>query len=151
MVKHTVDKVDNPLKKFDSVLVNLNTLSSINKNDKLYIKNSALVIQPYSSTRAFTRWWNSYNRRDSIKFIEELYKDLSLLITFFTSTSIIDQNMKKIQYRRLKRRNKDKKNKLIQAAKDTKQGLLHLMVTYKNDQNFTDFVNKHLSIIREMY
>ena len=71
---------DDILKKYNSILINLNIVASINKNDKLYIHNSELVRHPYSSTRVFTRWWNNYNRKDCIKFINELYEDISSLI-----------------------------------------------------------------------
>ena len=142
---------DDILKKYNSILINLNIVASINKNDKLYIHNSELVRHPYSSTRVFTRWWNNYNRKDCIKFINELYEDISSLIIALLSISIkTDATIKKRHHRKIKKKARARKVKLIASCKNTKRGLLHLMITYKDDPDFSDFINKILGIIDKM-
>ena len=137
--------------KHDSVLENLSTISAISKNDKLFINESKLVIQPYSSTRSFVRWWNKYNRNDCMDFIGELYNSLSSLnIQLTTLSANLNSNVKKRKRNKIRRANYSRKLELSKKCKDTKAGLLHLMITYKNDQKFVDFINKILNIIDKM-
>ena len=150
---------DDMREKYDFVLVNLQTIASIEPNDKLYIKEDNLCHHPYSSTRSINRWWNNYNRSDCKKFINELYTvTLSDVIISITPLKFIDKpNMKKGKHRRRKKRNilKYSINKklmelLIKTCKNSKEGLLHLMMTYSGDIEFSNFINNILSIIDKM-
>ena len=137
--------------KYYSVILNLSTISNINKNDKLFISDSKLVIQPYSSTRSFVRWWNKYNRNDCMDFIRELYKNISSLnIQLVTLTRNLNSNVKKRKRNKVRRANYSRKLELINKCKDTKEGLRNLMMTYKNDSKFVDFINNILKIIDKM-
>ena len=132
--------------RYNSVLENLSIISDISKNDKLFINESKLVIQPYSSTRSFVRWWNKYNRNDCMDFIEELYNSISSLnIQLVSLSRNVTSNIKKRKRNKVRRANYSRKLELLNKCKDTKSGLLHLMITYKNDQNFVDFINKILN------
>ena len=145
---HTPDDI---LKKYDLVLVNLDIIARIIVSDKLYVDNSKLVLQPYSSTRSITRWWNNYNRADCIKFIKELYEDISSLIILLISISTrTDVTVKKRQHKKIKKKYKRQKAQLIAACRNTKQGLLHLMITYKDDSGVGDSINKILAIVNKM-
>ena len=138
-------------KKYNSITKNLSIISNIQQNDKLYIQDSTLAIQPYSSTRYLVRWWNKYNRQECMKFITELYNQLSSLNNQLVSlATTYNKAVKKRKHRRIKKKYLIKKAKLLNLCKDTKKGLLHLMITYKNDKKVTDFVNYILSIIDKM-
>ena len=144
-----IHQSDDILNKYDSVLVNLNIISSIDTNDKLYIEDVKLCRHPYSSTRAITRWWNNYNREDCKKFITELYEEISNIIILITS--IVNKNIGgKHTRKKIKRGHKKRKRLLISSCHESKKGLLHLMMTYSNDPEFSKCINNILSIIEKM-
>ena len=148
MDSKTIKHIDNKMTRHDKILNDLNTVKTISKNDKLIIKNDEIIIHPYSSTRSLIRWWNNYSRADSIEFLNNLYDNISLYIIELSSISIkTDPSVKKRQRRRKNRAANRKKTSLIQTCKDSKAGLLHLIITYKDDEKFTDFVNRLFSII----
>ena len=142
---------DDILNKYDSVLAILNIIKSIDINEKLYIEDAKLCRHPYSSTRALTRWWNNYNRSDCQKFITEVYEEISEIIILMTSISTkTDLNVKKRRHKKIKKAYKKRKDTLIAACGESKKGLLHLMMTYNKDANFSEFINNILSIIDKM-
>ena len=136
--------------KYDSVLVNLNIIATIDTNDKLFIREGELCRQVYSKTRAITRWWNNYNREDSKVFITELYKNISEIIISLTSI-MIKTNVSKHKRNKIKKKQKKRQKALITACNNSKKGLLHLMMTYSKDKDFNEFINNTLNIIDEMY
>ena len=73
MDTNTSKQRDKIMARHEKILNDLNTIKTIGKNDKLIIKEDEIIIQPYSSTRSFVRWWNNYSRVDSINFLENLY------------------------------------------------------------------------------
>lgn len=148
-MENKIHNGDGILNKYDSVLVNLNIIASIDTNDKLYIEDAKLCRHPYSSTRSITRWWNNYNREDCKKFITELYKEVSNIIILITS--IVNKNIgSKHTRNKIKKGNKKRKRLLISTCQESKKGLLHLMMTYNNDPEFSKFINNTLHIIDKM-
>ena len=150
---------DDIQQKYDFVLVNLKTIASIETNDKLYIKDNNLCLHSYSSTRAINRWWNNYNRLDCKKFINDLYTDLSAVIISIRSPKLnnCNPNMKKGKHRRKRKRkilretiNIKRRKHLLTVCKKSKEGLLHLMMTYSGDADFSNFIYTILSIIDKM-
>tara|TARA_B110000971_G_scaffold158935_1_gene162391 strand:- start:1454 stop:1918 length:465 start_codon:yes stop_codon:yes gene_type:complete len=140
--------------RYNSVLENLSTISDISKDDKLFIHKSKLIIQPYSSTRSFVRWWNKYNRNDCVDFIEELYTNISSLniqlVSLVSLSKKVTSNNKKKKRNKIRQANYYRKLELLNKCKDTKSGLRHLMITYKNDQKFVDSINTVLNMIDKM-
>lgn len=143
-------RFDDILKRYNVVLENFSTISDIYTNDKLFIKDNKLVIHPYSSTRSAVRWWNNYNREDCKIFIEDLFSEmLSIHSILISLSSTFNKKINKKKQRRKKRKNLEKQKKLLEECNKTRIGLLHLMVTYKNDENFTNFINRILGIIKK--
>jgi len=142
---------DQIMTRHKKILNDLKTINTIDKNDKLIIEEDEIIIHPYSSTRSFVRWWNNYSRVESINFLKNLYDSISLYIIDLTSISIkTDINMKKRKHRKLKREANKNKIELIKACKESKQGLLHLIITYKDDEAFRYSVNNIFSIIDKL-
>ena len=143
-------RFDDILKRYNVILENFSTISRIYKNDKLFINDNKLVIQPYSPTRSVIRWWNNYSREDCKIFIENLFNEmLSIHSILISLSSTFNKNIKKKNHRSKKKKNLEKQKKLLEECTKTRIGLLHLMVTYKDDENFTDFINKILGIIKK--
>ena len=137
--------------KYNLILRDLRIISNINKNDKLIIKNNTIIIQPYSSRRAFIRWWNGYNREDSKFFIDKLFKKMLYIYSNLTNLSLnIRRTKKKRRYNNLKKRYEEKREILRTLCQNTKKGLLHLMITYKDDGDFTDFINQKMDVIKNL-
>ena len=128
---------DQLLNKSDNILKSLKLISLIDSGDKLFIRDDSLIIHPYSTTRALNRWWYSYNRATSMDFITNLYEESAKTIRQLEGVN----SRGKVRTRRKFLR---KKQLIESAIKNAKTGLLHLMMTYRNDSNIQMGINNIL-------
>lgn len=134
---------DTLIAKSDDILKALKIISSIQSNDKLFVHDTTLIIQPYSTTRAFHRWWNNYNRSDPMEFITKLYDDALKIISQLEGVN----SRGKV---RTRRKFLQKKKTIESYIKNAKGGLLHLMMTYSNDHALTSSINA-LLVLTDKY
>ena len=81
---------------FAQVLLNLEILSQIKENDKISIQllpgEKKMFVDHYNYTKSFSRWYNGYNREDSIKYIEELSQNIESNASYIINGNHIDDN-----------------------------------------------------------
>ena len=144
-------ETENIVQKCTALIANLTTIASIKNNDKLYIDEQKIVIQPYYSTRGFIRWWNNYNRLDSINFINKLYNQISSTIIILTSISNKhNPDIKKRNHKKIKKKYRNIRNKLIKSCTSSTRGLMHLMITYQDDAELAATINNILILIDKL-
>lgn len=81
---------------FVQVLLNLEILSQIKENDKISIQilpgEKRMFVDHYNYTISLSRWYNGYNREDSIKYIEELSQNIESSASYIINGNHIDDN-----------------------------------------------------------
>ena len=81
---------------FAQVLLNLEILSQIKENDKISIQilpgEKRMFVDHYNYTISLSRWYNGYNREDSIKYIEELSQNIESIASYIINGNHIDDN-----------------------------------------------------------
>ena len=81
---------------FAQVLLNLEILSQIKENDKISIQilpgEKRMFVDHYNYTISLSRWYNGYNREDSIKYIEELSQNIESSASYIINGNHIDDN-----------------------------------------------------------
>lgn len=81
---------------FAQVLLNLEILSQIKENDKISIQilpgEKKMFVDHYNYTISLSRWYNGYNREDSIKYIEELSQNIESSASYIINGNHIDDN-----------------------------------------------------------
>lgn len=64
----------------NKILLNLEILSQIKENDKISIQlvpgEKKLFVDHFSYLSSFTRWYNRYNREDSINYLDNLLNNI---------------------------------------------------------------------------
>jgi len=100
----------------DIDIVNLRTLSIIEKNEKITIKNNIINIDSNNLFQSLKRWWFDSNRDTGLIFIENLINNINIKII---------SNSHKIE------------NSVINDIRthlfNSKDGLNNLKLTYNND------------------
>ena len=51
-----------------------------------------MFVDHYNYTKSFSRWYNGYNREDSIKYIEELSQNIETNASYIINGNHIDDN-----------------------------------------------------------
>ena len=81
---------------FAQVLLNLEILSQIKENDKISIQilpgEKRMFVDHYNYTISLSRWYNGYNREDSIKYIEELSQNIESSASYIINGNHIEDN-----------------------------------------------------------
>uniref|UniRef100_A0A6C0IXT5 Uncharacterized protein n=1 Tax=viral metagenome TaxID=1070528 RepID=A0A6C0IXT5_9ZZZZ len=110
----------------DTDILNLKTLSILEKNDKVSIKNNIITIDSNNLFQSLKRWWYDSNRDKGIIFIENFINDIKI--------KIIENSC-------------NLENSIINDIRthlfNSKDGLNNLKITYNNDVN----INKKLDTI----
>lgn len=110
----------------DTDILNLKTLSILEKDEKISIKNNIIIIDSNNLFQPLKRWWYDSNRDKGIIFIENFINDIKI--------KIIENSC-------------NLENSIINDIRthlfNSKDGLNNLKITYNNDIN----INKKLDII----
>lgn len=105
---------------FTQVSLNLEILSQIKENDKISIQilpgEKRMFVDHYYYTISLSRWYNGYNREDSIKYIEELSQNIEKNASYIIHGNHIDDN-----------------ENLVISIKKALIGLEYLKQTYVSD------------------
>lgn len=76
------------------ILLDLEILSQIKENDKISIQiipgERKMFVDRKNYFTSLSRWYNNYNREDSIKFIEQVMNSLELTSVFITNGNHIE-------------------------------------------------------------
>lgn len=74
---------------FKNILLDLEILSQIKENDKISIRiipgEKKMFVDRNNYFTSLTRWYNNYNREDSIKFIEDITNNIELTSVYITN------------------------------------------------------------------
>ena len=134
--------------KYDLIIKNLGTISTITISDKLYISNNSIFIQKPRTFISIIRWWYKYNRIETSKFLIKMFDDIDSLISILNFI-IINQKPKRKKKRKRRRYNVivEKKTRLIDLNNKATKGLQNLIITYSNDELFCNSINKILEKI----
>lgn len=125
----------------NTILLHLEVLSKINEGDKISIKlipgEKKVFVERSGITSSITRWYNGYNREDSIKFIETLVSNIeSNSLYIINGNHIEDCDI------------------LITSIKKGLNGLDNLKKTYINDSIISSKINLSIdklnSIVRNL-
>ena len=110
----------------DIDIINLKTLSILEKNEKITIKNDIINIDSYNIFQSLKRWWFDSNRDTGLIFIENMINNININII---------KNLKNLE------------NSIINDIRtnlfNSKDGLNKLKITYNNDIN----INKKIDSI----
>ena len=90
--------------KYDLIIKNLGTISTITISDKLYISNNSIFIQKPRTFISIIRWWYKYNRIETSKFLIKMFDDIDSLISILNFI-IINQKPKRKKKRKRRRYN----------------------------------------------
>lgn len=138
--------------KFNNIIDNLESISSIKVYDKLYIVNNVISIHSPKTFIGIIRWWYKYNRSDTVGFLISMFNDIDSLLSILTF--IIDNQKPRRKQQRRTRRYKviiKKKSKLIDFINRAEKGLQNIIITYSNDEDFCNSINKVLDKYRRQY
>ena len=123
---------------FKDILLDLEILSQIKENDKISIQiipgEKKMFVDRKHYFTSLTRWYNNYNREDSIKFIERIINSLELASAFITNGNHIE----------------DAENLMI-SIKKASVGLKNLKNTYTDDSIISSKLNLIIDKINNIY
>lgn len=133
---------------YDNVINVLETIKNIEINDKLCVNSkNILSVHSQNTYRSLIRWWYSYNRNNSLEYLENLYNNsISSLNLRLIELINIAKNSNKKKNRKARKRIatiKDKIKNMEQKVLESKKGIVNLMITYQKD----DEIKKRLNII----
>jgi len=125
----------------NTILLHLEVLSKINEGDKISIKlipgEKKVFVEQCSLTSSITRWYNGYNREDSIKFIETLVLNIENNSLYIINGNHIEDS-----------------DILMTSIKKGLNGLENLKKTYVDDSIISSkinlSINKLNSIVRNL-
>lgn len=110
------------------ILTELNFISEIKPTDKLCHNGSNINIDK-SYFPFISRWWNNYNRTETIDLLENIYNR-----TFILLDILISNQKQEIHYIQ-KYRNIDLLQELIKHLDNSIDGLNSLKTTYNDDKH----------------
>tara|TARA_Y100000768_G_C23787498_1_gene591006 strand:+ start:100 stop:549 length:450 start_codon:yes stop_codon:yes gene_type:complete len=114
-------------KDIELLLSNLEILSKIQVNNKLIYINNKLEIDNTYYLQPFYRWYNNYNRVDTIYIINNLVKNILYISDFF---------IQKIKYNKEDKYSFNMLKKIYSRIYNACDGFDKLIVTY-NDKTIT--------------
>lgn len=114
--------------KVTNILTELKFISEIKPNDKLCYNNNEINIDD-SYLKSLTRWWNNYNRKDTIAALETIY------VTTFELLDILINNQKQNILTLNEYKNIDLLHELIKHLDISLMGLNSLKITYDTDKH----------------
>lgn len=109
------------------ILTDLKFLSEIKPTDKLCLDPTINIDKSY--VPCVTRWWNNYNRNDTIDRLEEIFN-----CTFTLLETLINNQRNNIYYIQ-KYKNIDLLQELLKLLDNSINGLDSLKITYNEDKN----------------
>lgn len=116
------------------VLTELKFISEIKPTDKLCNENSKINIDR-SYFPFISRWWNNYNRNDTIDSLETIYNN-----TFTLLDNLINNQRQQIHYLQ-KYKNIDLLQELIKQLDNSIDGLNSLKITYNDDKHIVSRID----------
>ena len=123
---------------FKDILLNLEILGQIKDNDKISIQiipgEKKMFVHHSNYLTSINRWYNNYNREDSIKFIEDITNNIEL-----TSVYIINGN------------HLEDGETLITSIKKALAGLKCLKNTYLDDSIISSKLNLIIDKMNSIY
>jgi hypothetical protein len=125
----------------NTIFLHLEILSKINEGDKISIKlipgEKKMFVDQGGLTSSITRWYNGYNREDSIKFIETLVLNIESNSLYIINGNHIEDS-----------------DILMTSIKKGLNGLENLKKTYVDDSIISSKINLSIdklnSIIRNL-
>lgn len=125
----------------NTIFLHLEILSKINEGDKISIKlipgEKKMFVEQGSLISSITRWYNGYNREDSIKFIETLVLNIESNSLYIINGNHIEDS-----------------DILITSIKKGLNGLKNLKKTYIDDSIISSKINLSIdklnSIVRNL-
>ena len=133
---------------YENVINVLETIKNIEINDKLCVNsNNILSVHSQNTYRSLVRWWYSYNRSNSLEYLENLYNNsISSLNSRLVALINLAKNSNKKKNRKARKRMaiiKEKISNMERKVLDSKKGIVNLMITYQKD----DEIKKKLNVI----
>jgi len=143
--------------KIDHILLNLRIMSKIPKNTKIHIDLSDEIIIENSNkyVSSVKRWIFSYNRKQILFKIKDMIVTAISYVNNINNQSLNDseriqhENISDIRTQitdnnidnyKIYNNNKDLINIINNELNNSIQGLDHLIITYKSDQNVVSFI-----------
>tara|TARA_Y100000813_G_C24119644_1_gene331983 strand:+ start:504 stop:947 length:444 start_codon:yes stop_codon:yes gene_type:complete len=131
---------------FDLLKKNIQTLNSIDINDKLCIFNEELFINKYSIFRPIYRFFTFQNKEKTHLFIIKLINNLSDELSKFYN---IENNRSSLSYDEINIKTDFEYNKLYNEFLKMKESIVYLKLTYKLDRVFVRKLNLSINLIEE--